>query len=148
MVIDENEYINTPDEQTDCQQEQIDCQFNINKAINYLDDATPQEQSQFRETLCNADKASIQNKIGVNAQRLSDTIINKLKQVCNLHVLAQDRLTLDQETKVQKYDEDSKTYLSVKNSQLLEDVGMIELILSDKTGTLTCNIMNTHYNQF
>ena len=40
------------------------------------------------------------------------------------------------------YYKDINKFARVKTSDLIEELGQIEFIFSDKTGTLTCNIMD------
>lgn len=42
---------------------------------------------------------------------------------------------------IEMYDEDSKTSAVARSSSLMEELGQIQCILTDKTGTLTCNEM-------
>ena len=42
---------------------------------------------------------------------------------------------------VQLYDKETKSFASCRNSDLIEELGQVEMIFSDKTGTLTMNKM-------
>lgn len=42
---------------------------------------------------------------------------------------------------IMMYDIDSQSFSSVRNSDLIEELGQVEMVFSDKTGTLTQNKM-------
>ena len=42
---------------------------------------------------------------------------------------------------IDMYDEESDVWAMARTSNLNEELGMVKYVLSDKTGTLTCNIM-------
>ena len=42
---------------------------------------------------------------------------------------------------VKMYDEETETFAVCRNSDLIEELGQVEMVFSDKTGTLTQNKM-------
>jgi P-type E1-E2 ATPase len=42
---------------------------------------------------------------------------------------------------IEMFDEDTLTYSMCRNSDLIEELGQVEMVFSDKTGTLTQNKM-------
>lgn len=42
---------------------------------------------------------------------------------------------------LQLYDKETKSFANCRNSDLIEELGQVEMIFSDKTGTLTMNKM-------